>query len=453
MKLMFKKIEIWILYLVIILFFPLTTIFGILVRQELVGTVKGGKLSQTALFLAEIPKNIKIMFKNNLLIGDFYPTLNGFNGTPNNKESYLLLSRYDGNLKTAVVELVDLTTFQVLHKWNPNLNRFNNQIQKVDEFKYLNRDKNNSRGLLKHPILLNDRGLVFLDQDAPIRKIDSCSNLLFQNTSDLFHHSIEKDIDGNLWAPNHIYPQSIPGDLVKRVIPQDGGYRDDGIVKLSPNGTILFQKSVSQILIDNGFRYLLFGQGKQKNDPIHLNDIQPVDFDGPFWKKGDVFLSLRDLSLIILYRPSTNKIIKTINGPFLSQHDVDILDENRIAVFNNKMLRTYKGIKIDGNNEVNIYNFKTKEFSSYLKNSLIDNNISTHTEGRSEILSNGDLFLEESNRARTIYFNSDGTLRWQHYNRAADGKVYRLGWSRILHSAQDITIVKNFLNSKNKCND
>jgi len=24
-------------------------------------------------------------------------------------------------------------------------------------------------------------------------------------------------------------------------------------------------------------------------DPIHLNDIQPVNFDGEFWKKGDVF--------------------------------------------------------------------------------------------------------------------------------------------------------------------
>ena len=72
---------------------------------------------------------------------------------------------------------------------------------------------------------------------------------------------------------------------------------------------------------------------------------------------------------------------------------------------------------------------------------------------RSEILSNGDLFLEESNRARTLYFNSDGTLRWQHYNRADDGKVYRLGWSRILDSAQDIRIVNNFLNSRGNCDD
>ena len=27
------------------------------------------------------------------------------------------------------------------------------------------------------------------------------------------------------------------------------------------------------------------------NDPIHLNDIEPVLIDGPFWKKDDVFLN------------------------------------------------------------------------------------------------------------------------------------------------------------------
>ena len=71
------------------------------------------------------------------------------------------------------------------------------------------------------------------------------------------------------------------------------------------------------------------------NDPIHLNDIQPVNFDGEFWKKGDVFLSLRHQSMVLLYRPSTNEIIWKGTGPFFHQHDVDILDNHRISIFNN----------------------------------------------------------------------------------------------------------------------
>ncbi|MEL1227301.1 MAG: arylsulfotransferase family protein, partial [Candidatus Neomarinimicrobiota bacterium] len=122
-------------------------------------------------------------------------------------------------------------------------------------------------------------------------------------------------------------------------IVQDGGFYDDAIVKLSPESEILFEKSVSQIFIENNLEYLLFAHGNDyEADPIHLNDIQPVDFDGEFWKKGDVFLSLRSQSMVLLYRPSTNEIIWKGTGPFFNQHDVDIIDNHRISVFNNRSI-------------------------------------------------------------------------------------------------------------------
>ena len=80
-----------------------------------------------------------------------------------------------------------------------------------------------------------------------------------------------------------------------------------------------------------------------------------------------------------------------------------------------------------------------------------DYDVRTVTQGRSEILPNGDLFVEESEYARTLYFNSDGSLRWSHVNRAEDGKLYRLGWSRILYSKNDILTVNSFLNKRGKC--
>ena len=89
---MFKKIEIWILYLVVLLGIPITISFGVLVRQELVGSIKLGRVSKTALFLAEIPVNLKKTFKGSLVLEDRFPSLNGFNGTPNPQESYILLS-------------------------------------------------------------------------------------------------------------------------------------------------------------------------------------------------------------------------------------------------------------------------------------------------------------------------------------------------------------------------
>ena len=451
---MFKKIEIWILYLIMFLGIPVSIGFGILVRQELVGSTKFGGISKAALFLAEIPVKIKTINISDLQVRERFPSsLSGFIGTPNLQKSYLLLSRYDGDLREGIVELVDLMNFKVLHTWNPDVDEFIKPLKNIDEFKYLKRDANNSRFLLRHPILLEDGGLVYQNH-SPLFKLDNCSNLIFQNNHDQLHHSTEKDLEGNIWAPSHMYPQSLPIEKVGRGIREEGGFFDDGIVKFSPDGKILFEKSVSQIFIDNGLEYLLFSVGDSKfdNDPIHLNDIQPVDFDGEFWKKGDVFLSMRHQSMVLLYRPTTNKIIWKGTGPFFHQHDIDILNNHKIAIFNNNSMNFVDGDVVYGNNEVIIYDFKTNEYTSYLKNSLIENNVKTRSEGRSEILPNGDLFIEETNFGRTLYFNSDGSLRWTHINRAKNKKAYSIGWSRILYNDIDLQIVKKFLKLRDECN-
>ena len=78
--------------------------------------------------------------------------------------------------------------------------------------------------------------------------------------------------------------------------------------------------------------------------------------------------------------------------------------------------------------------------------------VRTKTEGRSQILQNGDLLVEESNYGRTLYFNSDGSLRWTHVNRAKNGKTYAVSWSRILYNSKDVQLVNNFMQSRSKCN-
>ena len=94
----------------------------------------------------------------------------------------------------------------------------------------------------------------------------------------------------------------------------------------------------------------------------------PVLEDGPYWKKGDLFLSLRNLSMVLLYRPSTNKIIWNKIGLAVSQHDIDILNDYTISIFSNntpnvKPKHGYSGVYSD----VLVYNFKTDSVSSPYK--------------------------------------------------------------------------------------
>ena len=456
---MFKKIEIWILYLTLLLSILFAIGLSVLVRQELVGSTKAGWISKTALTLAEIPINtLRLLgFGHDLTLEDRFPNLDGFNGTLNSEETYLLLSIYDGDLQEGVVRLVDLRSFKILHTWNPDIDAFNDLIDQTDEFKYMQRDLNNSRYLLYHPLLTKKGDLIFNSINAPLRKIDACSNLVFQNTHDGFHHSVETDIDGNIWTSTHMYPQSLPIEKVGRKTPRENGFKDDAIVKLSPDGEILYEKSISRILIENGMESRLSMVGTSHTfqlDPIHNNDVQPVNVDGKYWKKGDVFISLGHQSMIILWRPSTEEIVWKYESNIFHQHDVNIVSEHQISIFNNNRKYHYPNKDIvDGNNQILIFNFDTDSISSYLSKSLVREDVRTISQGRGQILSNGDLFIEETNDGRTLFFNKDGTLRWTHVNRAEDGNVYRVNWSRILYTREDIQTVNNFLTNKGSCNE
>ena len=89
----------------------------------------------------------------------------------------------------------------------PDINAFNDLVEQIDEFKHIKRDFNDERTILRHPKLAQDGGLLFIS--SVITKIDPVP-ISFQNTSDIFHHSIETDIDGNIWVPSHMYPLNYP---------------------------------------------------------------------------------------------------------------------------------------------------------------------------------------------------------------------------------------------------
>ena len=452
---MFKKIEIWILYLVLVLGFISYIFFGALVLREIKSDSKPipviTPLSKAALFLSEIPSNIMKMTSADTK----YPHRNkkneklnysGFKGSKGQKDDYLLLSRYDGNNFESVIELVDLKSFKVLHAWRPNISKYVKEIESIKDKKwekFLQKMKER-RLKIYHPILQDNGSLIFQTYFSPLFKINKDSELEWVKSDVSYHHSAEEDRDGNIWVCVGYYPYKID----KRYVGDEvGKYRDDGVRKISPDGEVLFDKSVSELLIENKMEYLLFGLGGWERDPIHLNDIEPVNFDGKYWKKGDVFLSLRNQSMVILYRPSTNEIIWKGAGEFFNQHDVDVLDSIRISIFDNNFKYTKdkkKGL-VDKHNRVVIYDFEKDEYSYYLDKSLRKRRVRSTRGGRSQILYDGDLIVEETHGGRLLYFNKDSSLRWSYLNRANDDFVYNLGWSRILYKERDIAQIKSFL--------
>ena len=202
-----------------------------------------------------------------------------------------------------------------------------------------------------HPWLLPDGGLIIKDHYSPLFRIDRCSTPVWTDESLIFHHSTEADADGNLWIPTHVRPR-------KPIYPSR--FSEDGLTQITPDGEILQTLSLPDIFAANGRFAQMFGAGAYDDDPLHLNDIQPVLSDGPYWKKGDLFLSMRRISTVLLFRPSTGRIVWLKQGPWLGQHDVDILDDHRIAVFDNRAFQRGLGPLIDEASETVIYDFASE---------------------------------------------------------------------------------------------
>ena len=234
------KVELWVLCLAGLLSLLLAIGTGILVRQELVG-IKLGIASKVALFLAEIPSNLRELGRGqdfDLRSGEQrFQNVSGFHGKPLEKETYLLLSKYDGDTERSVVELVDLRSFEVKKSWRPDIDQINKLVDtSLTEFKNLERDQNSQRYLIKHPFLTEDGGLIFHGA-SPLVKIDKNSQLVWQNQEDEFHHSIEQDHEGNFWVPSYVYPYQVD----KRYVGSEfGSFKDDAITKVSEDGEILF---------------------------------------------------------------------------------------------------------------------------------------------------------------------------------------------------------------------
>jgi hypothetical protein len=456
---MFKKIEIWVLYLVLVFVFISYIIFGAILRRELKG---GGPympvitpLSKVVVFLSEIPHNLKYMKSHdvrtpNQTWENRFGSLSGFIGNHHEDEMFLLLSRFDGDISEAVIELINLKNFEVIHRWNPNFDEIWTNIDDKEKVNWPNmdRDFNDKRFRPMHPHL-EANGSLILQNHSPLIKINHKSELEWIKSDVLYHHSNEEDIDGNVWVCVRYYPYKIDSMYVGNKF---DNYRDNGIRKISSDGEILFDRSLSQLLIDKSLEHLLFSNAESfKKDPIHLNDIQPAFTDTKYWKKGDLFLSFRNLSMTMLYRPSSDSIIWTsLGGKFFNQHDVNILNNNQISIFNNNAKWLYDGLRVDGYNNMVIYDFSNNQYKNYLSESFINEDVRTWIEGRGTILPNGDLFIEETRSGRLLYFNSDGSLRWTHVNRGNNGKVYYTGWCRILYENEDIEKVNRFLKIKNE---
>lgn len=335
-------------------------------------------------------------------------------------DGYLLISAYRKTHDQVIVELLSLADNRVIHTWIPPVSDILEQTPNHTT------GPNTVKGYrAMHPLLLEDGGVIFHSGAGPMVRLDACSNIVWV-LEHRFHHSIELNHEGNI-----VSCSKLDGDGPNTALP----IRDDGVAVISPDGEILNEISVTKHLLENGYGWLIYGIGQFEKDRIHLNDAQPILVDNKEAKIGDILLSSRHLSTVALLDPRSGSIKWLKVGPWLNQHDINQLSDGRYSIFGNDILRGYEktGNRYveKGRSEIYIYDPHTDSVSKPYSSLMAKEGIASKTQGRSKILANGDLYIEQTDLSRILRVSED-IVRWEYVNAVSENTVGALHWSRYI---------------------
>ncbi len=411
--------------IIVILLFVLA-LFGWMVNQVGVHNKKFGFMTEPIKFMYSFPDLFKQSVEEvNTLPKTFVATPVGFKSVNKLEEDINVLTSYSENDSTRTIAIRNLRNDSIVKSWTVN-NPFEETAR------------------IMHPLYLEDGSIVYYyTYKWELIRIDKNGKQMWKRSGLVFHHGMELNNEGDIWVCT-----KGPGAYKNGRVYIDGTpyhYMDYTITKFdSETGETLFNKSITELLKENKLEnYLL--KSHQLVDPLHLNDVQPALKTTELYEEDDLFISLRTISVILHYRPSTNELIKVIEGPFVSQHDVDFLNDSTLSIFNNNFFAgSYKETKekpeastkfVDVENyysSIVTYNLRSGKFSSKGDSIFKANQIWTPTEGIQDFIDENTYFVEEQNQGLLWVIKNDEVVYKDVFRSQHEGYHHLPNWTRVV---------------------
>lgn len=289
--------------------------------------------------------------------------------------------------------------------------------------------------------LLPDGDLVFSFEHLGLVRLDPCGQVVWKLPYRT-HHSIFVDESGNLWVPGQINHATEREDLPLYRAP----FIEPTILKVSPDGSILEEKSVFDLLRQNGQQGFLYSATVENayaivsGDTLHLNDVEvfPSTLKPGVFAPGDVMISLRNVNAVLVFEADTWRLKYKVTHEFVRQHDPDFVDGNHISIFdNNNVAPPEKNphsrilIKSADTGEVTVP-FTGSDTLRFFTNIM----------GKHQWLSNGNLLVNEAVQGRLLEITPDGRVAWDYLNIIEPGWVGLVGDVERLPDAFNKTFFK-----------
>ncbi len=279
---------------------------------------------------------------------------------------------------------------------------------------------------------------------STVARLDLNGNMVWKWSGGA-HHTV-KHVDGKIYTITGKLRSAMTRHPIKSLSHLE--YLDDGLTVLDDNGHELETHSIVEMLINSGNQaWLDLVPFNPHGDPVHANDIEVITKDNykfiPGAKPGDVLLSLRHLDAVVLADLTANKITWMLRGTFRQQHDVDLLPNGHIMVFDNEGDVTTntgksRSIEIDP-----ITGGIVWEYTGTQMDPLYSEN-----RGSQQRLSNGNTMISESNSGRIIEVTPDGDVVWEYvhpFRGVEDGKaiIASIGLDVQRYEPSDVKFLNN----------
>ncbi|MDD5173961.1 MAG: arylsulfotransferase family protein [Candidatus Omnitrophica bacterium] len=276
-------------------------------------------------------------------------------------------------------------------------------------------------GTSVHGIVLMDNGdLIFNFERLGLVRMDIRGRVIWRLPYRT-HHSVFKDDDGNLWVcgfKEHLVPDArFPGFSPP--------FHEDTILVVSPEGVIIQEWSVPEILRKNDLAGLLYMPSAVASntslDRLHLNDVEPfpANLKEGFFKKGDVLVSLRNINTVFVFNRESQKIGFIMTGKFVKQHDPNFIDGNSFSLFDNNRISSKLE---DFQSRILIVSAPENTVRVFFEGSS-KTPFRSETSGKHMWLPNGNLLITETDQGRAFEINPRGEVVWEYINYIGGGKA------------------------------
>jgi arylsulfotransferase ASST len=279
--------------------------------------------------------------------------------------------------------------------------------------------------------VLQDASMVFgFDNGVALQRFDACGRRIWA-VAGKYDHAVSLD-DGErfVWTlhdSNEIVKvATADGAIVKRISMA-------AIAAANPTIDIL---EVRQDDWDRGNDNSRNRPDEWLDDPVHLNDVEPLPaamahaFDG--FQAGDLLVSARSLNLIFVMDPETLQVRWWRSGSWRRQHDPDWQPTGEITVYDNRMNRPYSRIVsiVPGSPEVRVvFDGRANDFYSRIR-------------GKHQVTGAGNVLITSSQQGRVFEVERDGHVVFEVLNTRPGSDEFNYPLSEAIWLPADTSLFK-----------